>query len=234
MPTQYPFGKPYPRVIDPVQTGVANPRGLYRWSAFYAPLASFSDGDIEADSTLAGDVVSLLLFTSDIPVINRAVVTDASTRQTNTQAVVNLKTLPAALVATTAGGASAVVLTNYGEVLKGYAGAALAVSVSGFAAAISGTVIAPLSATVAVVGGSSVVVAGTASSVAIECIANGAVASGIVGPNYSGAVSFGNATAPTPIILESGGYTQAIKDNDNLIESSAGLLYQVVGLYYST
>ena len=158
MPTQYPFGKPYPRVIDPKQSGLANPQGLYRWSAFYAPLATYAGGTVAADSTLAGDVVSLLLFTNDIPVINRAVVTDASTRQTNTQAVVNIKTLPAAFVASTAGGAAAVVLTNDGEVLKGYAGAALAVAVSGFAATIFGTVIAPLSA----------VGAGTASSVAIE------------------------------------------------------------------
>lgn len=229
MPTQYPFGKPYPRVIDPKPTGLANPQGLYRWSAFYAPLATYSGTAVEADSTLAGDVVNLLLFTNDIPVINRAVVTDANTRQTNTQAVINTKTLPAAFVADTAGGTSAVVLTNYGEVLKGYAGAALAVAVSGFAAVISGSVIAPLSATVT----SGAVVAGTASSVAIECIANGAVASGIVGPNYSGAVAFGSATAPIPTIINAAAYTQAIKDNDNVVESSAGLLYQVVGLYYT-
>ena len=229
MPTQYPFGKPYPRVIDPKPTGVANPQGLYRWSAFYAPLAIYAGGTVEADSTLAGDAVTLLLFTNDIPVINRAVVTDATTRQTNTQAVVNIKTLPAAFVASTAGGAAPVVLTNYGEVLKGYAGAALAVPVSGFAAGISGTVVAPLGTTVT--AGS--VVAGAASSVAIECIANGAVASGIVGPNYSGAVAFGSATAPIPTIINAAAYTQAIKDNDNVVVSGAGLLYQVVGLYYT-
>lgn len=229
MPTQYPFGKPYPRTIDPVQSGIANGRGLYRWSAFYAPLATYSGGTVAADSTLAGDTVSLLLFTSDIPVINRAVVYDATTRQTNTQAVINAKTLPAAFVVDTSGGTSAVTVTNYGEVLKGYAGAGLAVSVSGFAATISGTVVAPLGTTVT----NSVVQAGAASSVAIECIANGAVASGVVGPNYSGAVAFGSATAPIPTIINGSAYTQAIKDNDNLIESSAGLLYQVVGLYYN-
>lgn len=229
MPIQYSSGKPSPRVLDPKPTAVANGRGLYRWSAFYAPLATYAGGTVEADSTLAGDTVSLLLFTNDIPVINRAVVYDATTRQTNAQAVVNAKTLPAAFVADTAGGTSAVVLTNYGEVLKGYAGAALAVSVSGFPASLSGTVVAPLGTTVT----GDVVQAGAASSVAIECIANGAVASGIVGPNYSGAVAFGSNTAPIPTIINAAAYTQAIKDNDNVVVSSAGLLYQVVGLYYN-
>ena len=222
-------GTPYLRYTDPQVRSTADPRGLYPWSTFYAPLATQNAGDIEADSSLAGDVVSLLLFTSDIPVISRAVVTDQATQRTNVQAVVNLTTLPAALVASTSGGAAPVTITNYGEVLKGYAGAALAVSVSGFAAQISGTVVAPLSAVVT----AGTVVAGLASSVAIECIANGAVGSGVVGPNYSGTVLFGNATAPTPVILNNSDYTQSIKNNDNLIVSSGGLLYQVVGLYYN-
>ncbi len=222
-------GTPYLRYTDPQVPSTANPRGLYPWSAFYAPLAVKNAGDIEADSTLAGDVVSLLLFTCDIPVISRAVVTDQATQRTNVQAVVNLKTLPAAFVATTSGGAAPVTITNYGEVLKGYAGAALAVSVSGFAAAISGTVVAPLSAVVT----DGTVVAGLASSVAIECIANSGSVAGVVGPNFPGTVLFGNATAPTPIIIKSSDYTQSIQNNDNLIESSGGLLYQVVGLYYN-
>jgi hypothetical protein len=230
MPPQYPFGKPYPRVLDPKQSGLANPQGLYRWSAFYAPLATYSGTTVAADSTLAGDSVTLLLFTNDIPVICRAVVYDATTQQTNTQASVNFRTLPAAFVAATAGGTAAVTVTNYGEVMKGYAGAALAVPVSGFAAAISGSVVAPLGTTVT----AGVVQAGVASSVAIECIANGAVASGIISPNFTSAGTFGSALAPTPIILQNSAYTQAIKDNDNLIVSSTGLLYQVVGLYYNT
>jgi len=223
-------GTPYLRYSDPQVASTANPRGLYPWSAFYAPLATYAAGTVAADSTLLGDTVSLLLFTADIPVISRAVVTDATTRQTNAQAVVNVRTLPAAFLADTSGGGGAVTTTNYGEVLKGFAGVGLAVAVSGFPAAISGTVVAPLGTTVT--GGA--VQAGAASSVAIECIANSGSVAGVVGPSYSGAVTFGNGTAPTPTIIASGAYTQAIKDNDNLIVSSGGSLYQVVGLYYNT
>lgn len=228
MPIQYPSGKPYPRVIDPVQTGVANPRGLYRWSAFHAPLAIYSGTAVAADGTLADDTISLLLFTSDIPVICRALVFDGDTALTNPQTVSNLVSLPALFVADTSGGGGAASVSNYGAVLKGYAGAGQAVAVSGFAAQIASPVTAPLGPTVT----AGEVQAGVATSVAIECIANGAVASGIVGPNFSGKPSFGSVGAPTPTILLNEDYTQAIKDNDNLIVSSTGLLYQVVGLYY--
>jgi len=221
-------GTPYLRYTDPQVTGAANPRGLYPWSAFYAPLATYATGTVDADSTLAGETVYLLLFTADIPVISRAVVTDANTGQTNTQAVVNEGGLPVAFVTDTSGGGGAVTTTNYGEVLKGYSGAALAVAVSGFAAVIRGRVVAPLGTTVT----AGVVEAGDASSVAIECIANSGSVAGVVGPNFPGTVGFGKANAPTPIIVAAGAYTQTIKDNDNLIESSGGLLYQVVGLYY--
>jgi hypothetical protein len=228
MPIQYSSGKPSPRVIDPKPTAVANGRGIYRWSAFYAPLATYSGTAVAADSTLAGDTISLLLFTADIPVICRAHVYDNSTIQTNTQSVVNEVSLPALFVTDTSGGGGTVTVSNYGAVLKGYAGAGQVVAVSGFAATIYEDVTAPLGTTVT--GGE--VQPGTIDSVAIECIANGAVASGIVGPNFSGKASFGSVAAPTPVIILNANYTQAIKDNDNLIVSSAGLLYQVVGLYY--
>lgn len=230
MPTQYPFGKPYPRAIDPIPSGIANGRGLYRWSAFYAPLVTLINDLIEADGSLTSEVVSLLLFTNDIPIIARAYVYDATSLQYNTTPLQNLVTLSAAFVTDASGGVAPVTITNYGEVLKGYSGDALSVSVSGFPARLASVVTAPLSSTVS----NNVIQPGTATSVAIECIANGAVASGIVGHAFIGKATSFSIAAPTPVILRSSDYTQAIKDNDNLLVDANGNLGQVVGLYYVT
>lgn len=240
MPTQIPFGKPYPRVLDPKPSGVANPRGLYRWSTFYAPLTVIAPGKDGGPSSLqAGPVptgenifVSLLLFTADIPLVAQAYARGSYTGRFNIQPIRNDLTLPSAFVGDAPSGlVGPVILTNYGQVLKGYT--ASGVSVSGFPAQVDGPIIGPL-VTVSVDFKTETVtpVEESVSSIAVLCIANGAVASGVVGHAFCTADDTAVANAPTPIILRVDQYTQEIKDNDNLCVAGNGDLGQVVGLYY--
>jgi hypothetical protein len=228
MPLQIPFGKPYPRVLDPKPSGVANPRGLYRWSTFFAGLVSIDKGGLlDSDSSsLTNNAVQMLLFTNDIPVVAQTFVYDVNTDLCNTIAMSNRVTLDSAFIGNAPSGlVGPVTITNYGEVLKGYTTSGIAVS--GFPVQPGTTIKAPLSGTV--VDGA--VVAGVAGKVAVLCVANGAVASGVVGAAFTSKGVFSTA-APTPIILAVGDYTQAIKDNDNLLVDADGYVAQVVGLYY--
>lgn len=222
-------GTPAPRFFDPNVTGAADPRGLYTWSAFYAPLALIDpdDGSIDADSSLVGQAVELLLFTSDIPIIARSYVFDEDTFQTNTAAIRNRLTLNANFVADTEGGGGPVTISNYGQVLSGWSGATQEVAVSGFPASIYGGVVPPLGTTVA----NNTVMAGAATSVGIEVIANGSVSSGVVGQGFYGKPQWQSTTAPVPVILYFADYTAAIRDAGNLFADSNGNLSQVVGLY---
>lgn len=250
MPTQYPFGKPYPRAIDPIPSGIANGRGLYRWSAFYAPLTYIAPGKGENPSTSLqayapvsdpGPYVDLLLFTSDLPVIAQAYVRGSETGRFNIQPIENLLTLPAAFIGDAPEGLTQpVVLSNYGQVLKGYTAekvipiATPGVAVSGFPARVYGSLLGPLSTPVIDFKNETVTpVTETPQSIAVLCIANGAVASGVVGYSFCDADNTAVTNAPTPIILQASQYTQEIKDNDNLCVAGNGDLGQVVGLFYS-
>jgi hypothetical protein len=80
----------------------------------------------------------------------------------------------------------------------------------------------PLSFTVVVPG-----TAGTEDSIVLNVLANGAVINGVVGPLVGA-----STTTPMPVILKSSEYTQAIKDNNNILQlNSTTPQFQVVGLF---
>jgi hypothetical protein len=233
MPIQYKAGTPATRKYDPPgRGGSADARGVYQTSAFYASLSNLVGTTVTLDTTLAEDTVELLLFTSDLPLICRSYVYDASSAQTNSTGCENRGTLENAFVTDAAGGGSAVLVSNLGEVIKGFSGVGQLVPVSGFAARV--TVVPPSSTNVTVAGSTGVVEPGLASAVGIMCIANAANLIGVIGsvfPDKSGNTG-GILTAPTPVILKSSDYTAAMRTSRNLITDGAGKQYQIVGLYF--
>lgn len=208
MPIQYLSGTPYPRVSDPVVSTVANDHGLYPWSVISAYLSTLVEGDIVSASGLETETVDLLIFGQDLPASASLLATD-NTAVAQYQSDV-LNTLGLSFLFTTSGGIVEVAADNYGQVLEGYAGALSAVRVSGFAAQVSVT--APGAE-------------GVADTAKLVCITNG---QGLIAPIGGPTLS---ATAPTPIILENGDYTNAIRSAGNLLTDGAGNLFMVVGLY---
>lgn len=203
------------RYPDPKTKGTANAYGLYQWSAFDAPLITGFDvggNALPLAGFDSGESQSVLVFTSDIPVISRGIVTDlAAGLQLSSVAYNTLGTLAAV---STSGGAAPAVITQYGQVLSGYAGPTSEVLVTGF----------PLNLVATIPG-----TEGTADNVFLQIIANSPVINGVVGPLLG---DFALATAPSPIILETSEYTQAIKDNGNIYQlNSTTPQYQVVGIY---
>jgi hypothetical protein len=237
-------GTPARRYFDPDITGSADPRGLYQWSAFYAPLTYIDAGRgtpplttllAAGDEELGGNSVSLLLFTCDLPVIAQAYVRGVTTARYNVQAITNLLTLYPQFVSASPEFGDPVTVSNYGEVLKGYTapiGPVDGVAVSGFPARLPDPVSRALTTSVAIVDGSGTVVPDSIDSLAVLCIANGGSVSGVIGPLFFSNNYDFPTDAPTPIILRSSQYTQAIKDNNNLVITQDGAQGQVVGLYY--
>ena len=238
-------GTPARRYFDPDITGSADPRGLYQWSAFYAPLTYIGAGKgtpplttllAAGGAELGGNLVRLLLFTCDLPVIAQAYVRGITTARYNVQAITNVLGLPIPFIGDAPSGLiSGVTVTNYGEVLHGYTapiGPVDGVAVSGFPASLPDPVSPALTTSVAIAGGSGTVEPDSIDSLAVLCIANGGSVSGVIGPLFfSNDYDFPTG-APTPIILRSSQYTQAIKDNKNLVITQDGAQGQVVGLYY--
>ena len=210
-------GTPSKRYPDPRIKGTANEFGLYQWSAFDAPLITGFDVGGNALPYAGFDTAeaqSVLVFTSDIPVIARGIVTDLVAALQFSSAGYN--TLGTSAAKSTSGGAAPAVITQYGQVLTGYAGVGADVLVTGF----------PL-AFVTVVPGTE----GAADSAFLQIIANSPVINGVIGPLLG---DFAAASAPSPIILETAAYTQAIKDNGNIYQlNSTTTQYQVVGIYES-
>jgi hypothetical protein len=201
------------RYPDPFVKGTANAYGLYPWSAFDALfVAGFKPegGVIDATGIASGEEIPVLVFTSDIPVILRSTVTDDAKGLDRTTRGQN--TLGCPFVVTTSGGSTAAAITNYGQVLRGYTGGALAVYVTGFPVLIRANT--PDS--------------GVEDSLVLQVIANSPVINGVVGPLSD----YDNSIAPSPIIMPAGDYTQAIKDNGNIYQLNAtSPKYQVVGIY---
>ncbi len=216
MPIQYYGGKPYPRVVSPRITGVANERGLYNWTTFYARLSYLDAGEVKASSgfvngALGAEVkANLLLFLADIPGIAqlKCYHTDA-TNSPRLNDVTNELGLP--FLFTTSGGIVEVALANVGQVAIGYAGASSTVRVSGF----------PAKTYFRVAGNA----AQTTDEASILVWGNGVI-SAPVSQNKDA----GSTVAPQPIVLLESDYTQAIKDNANVI-NDGGNLYLVVGLH---
>jgi len=216
MPIQYYAGKPSPRVTDPPLKGVANARGTYPWTTFYARLSYLDAGEVKASSgfvngALGAEVkANLLLFLADIPGIAqlKCYHSDA-TNSPRLNDVTNELGLP--FLFTTSGGIVEVALANVGQVAIGYAGAGSTVRVSGF----------PAKTYFRVAGNA----AQTTDEASILVWGNGGIASPV-----SQNRDAGSPIAPQPIVLLQSDYTQAIKDNGNLIAFDK-YLYLVVGLH---
>lgn len=216
MPIQYYGGKPYPRVTDPPIKGVANARGLYPWTTLYARLSYIDAGEVKASSGFVNGAfgaevkANLLLFLADIPGIAqlKCYHTDA-TNAPRFNDITNELGVP--FLFTTSGGAVEVALANVGEVAIGYSGADTTVRVSGFPAK-----------TYFRVSGNA---AQTTDEASILVWGNGVISSPVSQNKDSG-----STVAPQPIVLLYSDYTQAIKDNANVI-NDGGNLYLVVGLH---
>lgn len=212
MPIQYLSGTPYPRVSDPPQNpGLPDARGLYPWSVFEARLVTLVGGNVTTVTTIdQGDTVSLLLFACDVPAICKYVSVKGGSSPFFGD--VN-NSLTSSIVSETSGGPGGYTISNYGEVAKCYAGAGNLVYAPGFLA----------SAAIVLNGGS-----GTASSVDIQCWANGGANISPIGPNNHA----GSTLAPQPIILHFQSYTPEIQAAGNLVtDATGGKIWRVVGLH---
>jgi len=212
-------GTPAKRYPDPNVSGTANAYGLYPWSAFDAILVEgfkVSGAITEYSGILDGTSVDVLVFTSDIPALSRVIVDDGSTNSQSTRIAPNVLQCEAAR--TTSGGATFASIAQYGQVLTGYTGAANDVYVTGF----------PVSLLIKAPGSDNT--GDTIDGVYLQVVANSPVINGVVGPLLGN-----SALAPSPIILDSILYTQAIKDNGNIYQLNASApQYQVVGIYSIT
>jgi hypothetical protein len=204
------------RYPDPKIKGTANEFGLYQWSAFDAVLVeSFKvSGAInEYSGVLDGTALGVLVFTSDIPALSRSLVDDGTTGLQKSRVAPNM--LDCVATVTTSGGATVASIAQYGQVLTGYTGAAKDILVTGF----------PLDVVIENPGDDSA--EDNVNSVFLQVVANSPVINGVIGPLLGN-----SALAPSPIILDSSVYTQAIKDNGNIYQlNSTAPQYQVVGIY---
>jgi hypothetical protein len=219
-------GTAYKRNPDPLtNSGSASPEGLYPWSVFRAVVGGITANDFAADDDLEGEVLNLLLFTSDIPAVALAVAYDNTAVLQFFNPIANVLTQVTPLVVTSSGGTTSVTAADYGSVVSGYSGTGkLVPDVSGFLARVP-TILAPAG--------------GDADIVEVLIWANGAIQNAPVGPAGlaptnadAGTSSPVRVAAPTPIILAVGDYTATIRDAGNIYTSTAsGKVYQVVGLY---
>jgi len=196
------------RYADPYVTNRPNEFGLYQWSAFRATLC-YLDADavvpLSEGTSMAG-----LLFVSDLPaILNYSGVTNGGGAISpgtgvNSLGFPNLYSTPG-----TSG--SFVLLPAFGKVASGYSGVNAQVYVTGFP--IEGY--AP--------AGNDIFI--------IDCIANSPNICAPIGKAWigTGASATPVGKGSSPILLRWDQYTQAIKDNDNIIEQG-GYSYVVVGL----
>jgi hypothetical protein len=196
------------RYADPYVTNRPNEFGLYQWSAFRATVCWFNEEGTLAPLTDEAQSIEGLLFVSDLPAILNYCGTlggiNAAGRAYN-----NLST--SVLFSAPDTGSSYVVLPAYGKVASGYSGVNAQVYVTGFPFA----------------GATSA----SDDYYFLDCIAN---SPNICAPIGAAWVGTGSSATPvgkgsSPILLQYDQYTQAIKDNDNIIEQG-GYSYVVVGL----
>jgi hypothetical protein len=198
-------GTPAKRYTDPSQSNLPNEYGLYPWSSFVATVVEVVDGAV-VPYTDSASSLQALLFTSDIPA---KIVYYGSNIGGPPQYGPGYNEL-SAFVSKTKGVFAGATITAFGEVVKGYAGAAYDVYVSGF----------PIAAQTAV-----------GEFYFIDCTANSPNICSPIGNSRVGELNFGTPVGKgsTPILIKYDQYTQAIKDNNNIIEQ-AGYSYIVVGL----
>jgi hypothetical protein len=213
-------GTPVPRY--PLVKGIADPRGLYPWSVLEARLMTFTDGELPpstVNTLVNGDEIRVLVFTCDVPVLFKGITgKGAATTSPYVFDIPNSYDSTPLLVNEESGPATDATIATYGQVFRGYT-ATNRVPCSGFGSD---------SAEIYVNGrGTSV-----ASNVDIQVFAEGDTISSPIGAAEHGASVFPGLT---PIILLESDYTQAIRDNDNLIIDNSVpptvFGYIVVGLW---
>ena len=205
-------GTPAKRYSDPYVTNRPNEYGLYQWSAFRATLCWFNESGTLAPLA-EGSTMTGLLFVSDLPaILSFSGVTSGGLTISPGTGVNALGT--SVLFSAPDTGSAYVVLPSFGKVASGYSGLNAQVYVTGFP--IEGY--AP----------------GTNDLFIIDCIANSPNICAPIGNAWIVSTTPGTATpvgkGSTPILLQWEQYTQAIKDNDNIIEQG-GYSYVVVGLF---
>ena len=221
-------GTRYRRFSDPLPSGGPSSYGLYPWSTFKARLGSTATGEFVSatSSDIANDAtVNVLIFSSDIPAVASARVTDTPGKLQYFNDVTNTLSVP--FLVTTAGGATAASAGVLGNVVTGYAGvsgAATSVPCSGFPAQF--TAVPP---------------AGATTGVDLTDLIVSANSPTICAPVSQNVVGSGSLIAPIPVILLNSDYTNAIRFSgatsataqygDNVILTATGKLWQVVGLW---
>ena len=216
-------GTPAKRYPDPLVTNTPNAYGLYPWSAFRAPLVDIDSpsGQITVVTDREDAYIELLLFTSDLPAICWLVaVTVVVGPFVQFFNYVENNTNCQFLFAQPSGGTLASA-ANIGQVLQGYVPNNYAEQIycTGFAARVQNPNLAPY-------GGAE----GSATKYYVTCIANAAT--------ISIPISFsqpfqpqGTLSAPEPVIVRQGDYTQAMKDAGNIFVDSSGGVCLIVGLW---
>ena len=218
-------GTRYKRYPDPAVSNLPNQFGLYPWSSFRARLGQFDGSGVIQPSVIADVASNGLLFLSDTPSIVRAGY-DAGGPfyYSDGDAVLSFLIGVQGLV-TQPGGTTNVELNTFGEVAKGYTGAANDVYCIGFPVFLY------------------FYPATEADDYAlfVEVTANSPVINSPISGNSDSRKRFPvsqTGTAVTPIILKSTDYTEAIKANNNVITCDdpegrfASVSYVVVGLWF--
>ena len=196
------------RYSDPYVTNRPNEYGLYQWSAFRATVCWFNEEGTLAPLTDTAESIEGLLFVSDLPaILNYCGILggiNAAGRAYNELSAGVLYSAPDT-------GSAYVVLPSFGKVASGYSGFNAKVYVTGFL--FSGAT------------------SNSDDYYFLDCIANSPNICAPIGKAWTGT---GSSATPvgkgsSPILLQWDQYTQAIKDNDNIIEQG-GYSYVVVGL----
>jgi hypothetical protein len=218
-------GTRYRRFSDPLPSGGPSSYGLYPWSTFKARLGKITSSEFaSADNTDIADatLVNVLIFSSDIPAVATARVTDTTAITQYFNDVTNTLSVP--FLVTVAGGATAASAGVLGNVVTGFANTS--VPCSGFPAQFLPT---PSGAT------------GDADLTDLIVSANSPTICAPVSQNVVGTADAGSTLQPIPVILRNSDYTNAIRFSgstaataqygDNVILTPAGKLWQVVGLW---
>ena len=218
-------GTPYKRYPDPNVSNLPNEYGLYPWSSFRARLAQFDENGVIQPSVIADLASNGLLFLSDAPSIVRAGY-DAGGPfyYSDGNAVLSFELGVQGLV-TQPGGTTNIELNTFGEVAKGYTGAASDVYCIGFPVFLYFYTATE----------------GEPAALFVEVTANSPVINSPISGSSDSRKRFPvskTGTGVTPIILKSTDYTDAIKANNNVITCDdpigafASVSYVVVGLWF--
>ena len=201
-------GTPAKRYSDPYVTNRPNEYGLYQWSAFRATVCWFNEEGTLVPLTDVATSITGLLFVSDLPAILNYW---SITAGVGTLGTAENFLYTDVLYSAPDTGSSFVTLPSFGKVASGYSGFNAQIYVTGF----------PF------FGGAGQ----TDQYYFLDCIANSPNICSPIGNSKVGLLNFGTPVGKgsTPILLQWNQYTQAIKDNDNIIEQS-GYSYVVVGL----